>query len=162
MIKYMFKFVDMFPNDLDDKTSLTLQSIPDPALVFRPEFTQSYDQFLSADCLKLNTKFARFPHEDKENLRQASEFLKNRVIIELVAQLNDLTLLPKDCMELTRVMHEHGVNIRYLHHIYVLTPCQHVKDLCLTAMTARTIKNMMNQRLADLVLSSKREFSDLE
>ena len=88
--------------------------------------------------------------------------MKTRVITELVGQLHDLLHLPTDCKFLTQIMHDHGINIRYLSHIYVLSSCTHIKDLCLTAMLARTIKNVINQRLSDLVLTSKQELQELQ
>jgi len=83
------------------------------------------------------------------------------VIYELVNMLDDLQIMPIDSESLGQVMHVHGINTRYLSHICVLTQVPHVKDLCVTEMLARTFKNIMNQKLSELVLENKIEYKQL-
>ena len=61
--------------------------------------------------------------QDNETLAlsEASKHLKTQTIPQLVHMLDDLQILPIDSESLSKVMHEHGINMRYLSHICVLT-----------------------------------------
>ena len=76
--------------------------------------------------------------------------------------LDDLQIMPIDSESLTKVMHEHGINMRYLSHICVLTQMPHVMDLCVTEMLARTCKHIINKQMSELILENKLEFNYLE
>ena len=54
--------------------------------------------------------------------------------------LNDLHFMPVNSADLTYLMHEHGINMRHLSHMAVLTDIPHVVELCVTEMLGRTLK----------------------
>jgi len=85
----------------------------------------------------------QFP-KDVQEVTEASKFLKTQVIQELVSLLDDLRIMPIDSESLSETLHSHGVNIRYLSHIAVLSQVPHVREICVTEMVARTIKNILN------------------
>ena len=82
--------------------------------------------------------------DDINDLSEASKFLKNQVIGALVDKLDNLELIPIDSESLCSILHQHGINIRYLSHIASLCYIPHVREICATEMLARTIKNIMN------------------
>ena len=76
--------------------------------------------------------------------------------------LDDLHVLPIDSESLTQIMHERGINMRYLSHISVLTQMPHVLELCVTEMLARTVKRIMNRQMSELVMENRQEYRYLE
>ena len=58
---------------------------------------------------------------DVQLLADASRTLKDVTIPKVKEMLDNLQILPIDSESLTKVMHEHGINMRYLSHIAVLT-----------------------------------------
>ena len=94
---------------------------------------------------------------DTVTLSDASKHLKSQTIPQLVHMLDDLQVLPIDSESLTKLMHEHGINMRYLSHICVLTQMPHVLDLCVTEMLARTAKRIINKQMSELILENKLE-----
>jgi hypothetical protein len=76
-----------------------------------------------------------------------------------VNKLDDLEILPIDSENLNIIMHQHGINMRYLSHICVLTHVPHVKDICVIEMLARTCKNIINTKMSELILENKIEYN---
>lgn len=54
-------------------------------------------------------------------LADASRTLKDVTIPKVKEMLDNLQILPIDSESLTKVLHDHGINMRYLSHIAVLT-----------------------------------------
>lgn len=75
--------------------------------------------------------------------------------------LDDVSILPIDHETITAAFHEHGINMRYLSYVCVLSTPPHIKEICITEMLARTIKNIMNSSTAKLILDNEIEYNDL-
>lgn len=58
---------------------------------------------------------------DVQMLADASRTLKDVTIPKVKEMLDNLQILPIDSESLTKVLHDHGINMRYLSHIAVLT-----------------------------------------
>lgn len=96
-------------------------------------------------------------NKDISDLSEASKLLKTTVIKTLVEQLDDMTFLPIDSESLGQLMHQHGVNMRYLSYMAALSQIPHVREICVTEMLARTFKNILNLKMAELILDNKAE-----
>ena len=85
----------------------------------------SYDSFLRSDTLKdfqqINIGFNPKIQKDIEDLSLASKTLKGPVISLLVSLLDDLNMMPIDSESLSATLHSHGINMRYLGHINILS-----------------------------------------
>jgi len=64
------------------------------------------------------------PKEDIESLMKLSAYLRNTVIPEVALKLCSATSSPYDGIQLTHLMHEHGINMRYINYLL-----QHVISL---------------------------------
>ena len=80
----------------------------------------------------------------------------------MVEQLDDLSIMPIDTESMQQVFHDHGINMRYLSHVAVLSQIPHVKQICVTEMLARTIKNIINYQLSQIILENKEDHKQLE
>jgi hypothetical protein len=65
--------------------------------------------------------------------------------------------MPIDSESLSNALHSFGINMRYLSHINIMSQMPHVKEICLTEMLARTCKNIMNEKVSELILENKVE-----
>lgn len=80
----------------------------------RPEFIRSYKTQLCSDV------FSEFQMNRKEvdifeaELVDAGSYLREAIIPQFVKDLDDLTIVPRDSEEFTEIMHEKGINVRYL------------------------------------------------
>jgi len=70
--------------------------------------------------------------------------------------------MPIDSESLVQVFHEHGINMRYLSHVAVMSQVPHIQDICLTEMLARTCKNIINSQLSQLILENKEKYEELK
>ena len=80
---------------------------------------------------------------DQVELNEASRYLKNTVIPQLVNLLDSLIIMPIDSESLTTTFHSQGVNMRYLGLVCSLSMVPHVRDCCISEMLARTLKNIL-------------------
>jgi hypothetical protein len=76
--------------------------------------------------------------------------LREDCIPDLVKKLDSLTVLPLDTYGLTKFLHSHGVNIRYLGDIYWRTKMPHIKDLILCEVISRSCKMILNQSMKNI------------
>jgi hypothetical protein len=126
----------------------------------------NYDFPLKADTHKdyqnitVGTNQSKFLQNPTEMtaISEASKYLKGYVIPELVSMLDDLRIMPIDSESLCQVFHKHGVNMRYLSHAACLTEVPHVREICITEMFSRTLKNIMNLQMSQLILDNKKEY----
>jgi len=63
--------------------------------------------------------------------------------------------MPIDTESLGEAFHKNGINMRYLSHVLVLSRVPHVKDICAVDMIARTIKNILNKSLSEMIIDNK-------
>ena len=112
--------------------------------MLRPEFLYNYDHSLKSDTLRDYSIPQARKEKDLDDLSNANMFLKSQVVKNLTKLFDELKIMPIDSKSLTSTLHEYGVNVRYLSHIYIMSKCSHIKDICLTEMFARTCKNIMN------------------
>ena len=71
--------------------------------------------------------------------------MKTKTIDNLVNILDELIVIPIDSESLEVLLHEEGVNIRYLSYIAYKSRIPHVKSICINEMVARTCKNIINR-----------------
>ena len=83
------------------------------------------------------------------------------MLTNFVKSLENLDLLPIDSVSLRKMMKDHGLNMRYLGHICLLTSYKHIREICVTEMLARTIKNVFNTKLSELLMENQIEHRHL-
>lgn len=167
---YVLNTSEIFPLDSEQLDPKNIRK--NPNCVFRPEFFCNYQQFLQADTMKefqgLQLGFkpnyfeALGTNKDVQDLSDASKFLKNQVLYQVVEILDNLQTIPIDSDSLTDFLHSHGVNMRYLSHVAVISNVPHIIEICVNEMLARTCKNILNEKLSELVVDNKVEYDQLE
>eukprot|EP00698_Gefionella_okellyi_P020152 TRINITY_DN6297_c0_g1_i1.p1 TRINITY_DN6297_c0_g1~~TRINITY_DN6297_c0_g1_i1.p1 ORF type:complete len:1269 (+),score=363.22 TRINITY_DN6297_c0_g1_i1:61-3867(+) len=73
-------------------------------------------------------------------LKAASAYLQDTVIARFVAELDNLQCTPLNGKQLSEEMHKRGINIRYLGKLAADVKYNHVRELCVREILARTIK----------------------
>lgn len=89
------------------------------------------------------------------NWIRAATSLREDLIPDIVYKLDNLTVLPLDSYGLTKFLHNHGINIRYIGDIYLRTQLPHVKDLILCEAISRSCKTLLNQSLKGISRSGR-------
>lgn len=75
--------------------------------------------------------------------RKAGERLLNDVIPTFAQELNLQKISPFDSDELVEMVHEYGINLRYLGLILELCNLQHLRQLVFLEMLTRLLKNII-------------------
>jgi protein TIF31 len=88
---------------------------------------------------------------DQEMVTKLSNYLKNDIIPSLVEELSMGQYMPVDGQTLCALMHNRGVNLRYLGYIAKLSGkiAPVIRDLCLREMITRVAKHILNEQLVD-------------
>ena len=138
--------------------------------LLRPELVQLYSTSLSSDSF---SSILNKPQNDASaallsdaepadvDCGNASRYLRTVRIPEFVAMLDTLSLFPYESHTLTKAMHAHGINIRYLGHIVRRTKLPHIKELCLCEMIARTAKDILNENQRKQIVEAHRHVMQL-
>jgi len=125
-------------NEADDKYLEALTKIQ-----FNPDIFTSVALADDADKIAADTAL----------IKSASEFLVKNAIPKLVDNFKALEQTPVDGSSLTRVMHDHGVNMRYLAAVAKLaaeTKLPHIEDVCVQEMITRAAKHILNAALTQI------------
>ena len=81
---------------------------------------------------------------DEEELVKVSKFLKEDMMQELVRLLDSLVIIPLSSVQLRKIFHSSGINMRFLGVVASETSLLHVKEICVVEMIARTLKKMIH------------------
>jgi hypothetical protein len=119
----------------------------------RPEFVQQYRHALSADAMSTNSYST---NEDDVEVLYASRHLRENHIPCFVRKLDSLEILPYDAHGMSRALHAHGINIRYLGLVAQHTKLPCVKELCLVEMLARSCKVVLSRKIREAVQNFRR------
>jgi len=146
-VYYLLKIFEIFP--LDCGNELTCMGN------LRPEFVYRYNKPLRSDCFKpqieVLSKFVERSSENLNELLEAKQVLLNEVVPKVTELLDSLKVVPIDSITLTKVFHVEGLNMRYLGEVAKATSLTQVRDLCITEMVARTLKNILNEELPEKI-----------
>lgn len=109
---------------------------------FRLEFLHHVESSISADAYKEG-----FSSDiDDVEASEGSRLLLSRVS-EFAVALDNLEFLPLVPSELTSLMHDFGLNLRYLGIITTECRLPHVRELAIISMISRVCKTLLNERL---------------
>jgi tetratricopeptide (TPR) repeat protein len=144
-LHYLLRLADLLPVDAAQDLDFSKR--------IRPEFLCEYDLPLSADGF-VNDNTGQSQDND---LLQAAKILRGSQIERLVAQLDSLELFPVDSRSFTEALHSFGVNMRLLGLVAEYTEMPHVRELAVTEALARTIKRLLFEEIAHLVLTYSEE-----
>ncbi|KAK9157001.1 hypothetical protein Scep_003575 [Stephania cephalantha] len=87
---------------------------------------------------------------DEESVRKVSLYLKEVVLPKFVKDLCTLEVSPMDGHTLTEALHAHGINVRYIGKVAVMTRhLPHIWDLCVIEMIVRSAKHMVKEILRE-------------
>ncbi len=142
-VYYVLKTSEIFPIDY------SLQDRKPYDTYLRPEFVCKFEKALRTDAqkrrIRLLSQFVDYESGDDGQLEigEAKQQLLSGVIPRVVDQLDSLNIIPIDSATLTQVFHSEGLNMRYLGIVAEQSILSHVKDICVTEMLARTLKNVL-------------------
>ncbi len=120
---------------------------------FRREFLRSYRRPLSSDAISLTGELGADAEAATTEAIRASRHLVGKVVPDFVKQLNLLDFVPLDSVHLTSLMHQRGINVRYLGIIAEQTLMPHVREMAMCEMVARSCKTLLGERLRALIRS---------
>ncbi len=88
---------------------------------------------------------------DQELVTKLSNYLKNDIIPSLVEELSLGQYMPVDGQTLSALMHNRGVNLRYLGYVAKLAGkiAPVVRDMAMREMITRVAKHILNENLVD-------------
>ena len=101
----------------------------------------------AAAAVGTDTAPKRLSKSTLEKVLEAGERLRSERVFEATRLLDLLIVLPVDSYGITRFVHSHGINCRYLGLMYEYSSAFHVRQLILCESIARAVKVMMNQLL---------------
>ncbi len=142
-VYYVLKTSEIFPVDVP------MQGKAGHYACLRPEFVYKFDRPLRPDVQKQRiqalSQFAEYENKEESagDVVEAKRKLLNNVIPRVVEQLDSLNVIPIDSATLTQVFHSEGLNMRYLGAVAEISILSQVKDICITEMLARTLKNVL-------------------
>ena len=128
---YVLKTSEIFPYDAEQTDYKVYKKNISNTL--RPEFILNYPYEIKSDTMKdyqnlqIGFKNPNYKIKDIYDLSEASKYLKTQIIPSFVEKLDDLELMPIDTESLTSMMHEYGINMRYLSFIACLTKIFHIR-----------------------------------
>jgi len=156
-VYYILKSSEIFPVDYTPKEEQNSNAH------LRPEFVCRFEKALRSDLLKKRIKLlseAASPEDYESGFKDlcyAKQDLMTKTIMKLVEELDSLNIVPVDSITLTEAFHKSGVNMRYLGLVAEQSILTHVKECCVVEMLARTLKNILNEVLADKILTFSHE-----
>lgn len=120
-------------------------------------FSGSYMEYLNKisfnpDCFT-NVELGGTPEEnaaDEADVIEVSKFLRENVIPKFVQNLSSLADSPLDGQSLTDLLHEKGINVRYLGVIAHLSEEErlpHITSLCQEEMVTRAAKHILAKQI---------------
>ena len=80
---------------------------------------------------------------------QACSHLQKHVLPHFISKLDLMSLKPYNGALLERILHQHGINVRYLGTIAERTQLPHVRELCEVELVARTCKQVLGKYLRE-------------
>ncbi|CAD8210827.1 unnamed protein product [Paramecium pentaurelia] len=147
---YLLKCGDLMPVILQENVQNTSR--------LRPEFVRSWNKPLNSDAYLKQIKLSE-TEVDYNELMQASNFLQNQQLNELIKKFESLEQLPIDSNQLSEQLHQSGINIKYIGKICQMCQLQHIKDLCICDMISRVCKKVLRNNVADLMKNLKYQLS---
>ncbi|CAK64911.1 unnamed protein product (macronuclear) [Paramecium tetraurelia] len=93
------------------------------------------------------------------NQEQATNFLQNQLLNDLISKFESLEYLPLDSTQLSEQLHQSGINVKYIGKICQMCSLQHIKDLCICDMISRVCKKVLRNNAADLMKNLKYQLS---
>lgn len=89
--------------------------------------------------------------DDKKEVREACNYLRDQVILELLRELSDSDIsFPMDGQSLSRLLHKRGINVRYLGMIARLATDRRLRclrEICVQEMISRAFKHVAAEYL---------------
>jgi hypothetical protein len=87
---------------------------------------------------------------DRETVAALSKYLLDTVIPKLVADFKSLEVSPVDAHSLCTILHERGINLRYLGRVATLCAAQrlhYIEDLAVHEMIVRAAKHLLAEQM---------------
>ena len=126
-------------------------------LMLRPELVQRNPDALSSDA------WSRLGLEDPQQavndakVVEATRRLLSTIIPDFASRLNRHMETPVGHMELSKAMHMHGINMRYLGYVRMLVKSPHIRSFLLMDMLSRVIKNDVRDLLRRIMKKTEAE-----
>jgi len=127
--------------------------------ISQEELTEKVDIRFNNDC------FICEPEEkdekllkQEENVRELSKFISTAVIPGFIVDLTENKISPVDGENLTKIMHQRGINMRYLGKIAKLieetneNKLHYYNKIIVDEMVIRSIKHILNKTLKNIII----------
>ncbi|KAF7234025.1 hypothetical protein EG68_08716 [Paragonimus skrjabini miyazakii] len=152
----MRKFLDKeIGGELEDLTQEAIQRAADAVgsacsdrfeLAFNPDVCQQFVKFCESETKALEA--------DKALICDACEFLVNKQIPAFVKDCLSLCVTPQDGRALIEIMHQRGINVRYLNRLIDLVdhrpPLTYLKRLAVTEVLVRSAKHVFKTYIQEV------------
>ncbi|CAD8124522.1 unnamed protein product [Paramecium sonneborni] len=147
---YLLKCGDLMPVIIQENLQNTSR--------LRPEFVRSWNKPLNSDSYLKQIKLSEI-EADYNELKQASNYLQNQLLHDIINKFESLEFLPIDSIQLSEQLHQSGINIKFIGKICQMCQLQHIKDLCICDMISRVCKKVLRNNIADLMKNLKYQLS---
>ncbi|KAH3757849.1 Histidine kinase A [Pelomyxa schiedti] len=130
--------------------------------LLRPEFVRSNPRSLSSDALSGFNRFDTSGSASDLEARQATDRLRKEIIpcfaewLETRSGFDKLSSTDPRTLTLHKLMHRFGCNVRYCGLVWKLVRSESMKEILVTEMAARAIKNEMQARLRRKMAEERR------
>ena len=142
--------------DDTDKPKDTEEVPSDPDRVDLADFSLAFNSDICSGQLPQTDEEKAEYAEDEKNVRALCEFLRNKVIPELITDLHNGDVgFPMDGASLTQLLHKRGINARYLGMVATAAAekglrLQALVGIAIQEMIARAFKHILNNSLRNL------------
>lgn len=122
----------------------------------RPEAVQAFEHALSSDAY---SSFSTRRKEDDEAVTRATEKVLENAIPDLARKMDersDVTFV--NSMQLKEILHDHGINIRFLGQLRACVQTTHIKTFLMSEMITRVLKNTLRRIMRSVPASDPMEY----
>lgn len=150
----MLEIDEVFPIDLDLDNNINQSN-----LRLRPEYVKIFTKQNSDKISHLSSGSLSYAMEDEEgekedlNVAKATQHLKLQYIVRFVEKLDSLSCIPEDSKDLSRILKENGINMRYLGKIIKITKLPYIRIMAEVEAIARCIRNLYREYQKDFLNS---------
>jgi tetratricopeptide (TPR) repeat protein len=144
---YVLNSPRVFPADLFDGPEDRSWHVK----TLRREFVQQYHLPLPSDAFYNDGSNPQHQEDNDAEVVVAKQHLENHTIPQFVQSLERMEILPLCSTDLTKQMHDHGINCRYMGLIATFATLPHVCDLIVSEMIARACKYLFRMNMRRVV-----------
>jgi len=113
----------------------------------RPTAVLKYPMPLNSDAF---SGFGTYSQTDNDEVVMATKMLLTQTIPAVASMLEKRVLMFVNSKQLINIIHEHGINVRYLGILRSHIQNKYIRRFILAEMISRVIKNTLREKMRDL------------